>query len=79
MHILSDMQHSQPHITLYQETIFFSWGVKMLRKAESLMMILLYASLASLSTPSFGGLTMLLHSSLNNTYNDNVRANGGST
>ena len=77
--LLADMQHSQPHITLYWEVIFFSWCGKILRKFELLMMILFSAYLASLSPPSSGGLTILLCSSLTNTWNDNLRTNCGST
>ena len=54
------MQNSQQDITLYWEVIFFSWGDKMLRKVELLIMILFYESLASLIPHSFFVLTMLL-------------------
>ena len=60
------MKHSQPQITLYRSVILFSWGGKMLHSVESLIMILLSASLASLSPPSYGGLTKILLSSMNN-------------
>ena len=63
------MQHSQPHITLYWPVIFFSWGGKMLRKVESLMMVLLSTYIDTLSTTSDGGLTMLLCSYLTYAYN----------
>ena len=69
--VLSDMQHSQTHVTLYWSVIFFSWCVKMLRKVESLIVVLLSASLASLGPPSSGGINMLLWSSLTNTWNNN--------
>ena len=61
------MQHSQQHITLYHEFIFLSWVKNVLRSIESLMIILLSAYLASLSPPSYGGITMLLRSSQTDT------------
>ena len=72
------MQHSQPHVTLYLEVIFFSWVGKMLREVESLMMILLYAYLASLGPPSSGGFTMIICSSMSDTRNNNSGNNCGS-
>ena len=59
--------------------IFFSWGGKMLRKFESLMIMLLSASIASLIPPSSGGLNMLLYRYLTNTFNNNFGNNCGST
>ena len=58
--LLSDMQHSHQHMTLYQEVIFLTWGGRIFRNVESLMIILLYLSLESFSSPSSGGITMLL-------------------
>ena len=76
--ILSDMQHSQLHITLYWTVIFLIWGGNMLRKVESLKMILSYASLDSFISPSSGVITMLLCSSLTDTCNNNFGTNYGS-
>ena len=42
----------------------------MLRKNKSLIIILFYEYLSSLSAPSYGGITLLLYSSLNDTYNN---------
>ena len=77
--LLEYMQQSQPYITLYQAAIFFSWGDKMLCNFESLIMILLSAYLAYLSTPSSGGLTMLLYTSLTYIRNNNLGTNCVST
>ena len=57
------MQHSQPPMNFYWEFIFLIWVGKILCKVESLMIILLYASFASLSTPSSGGIYRILQSS----------------
>ena len=55
----TNIQHSQPHTTLYWEVILFSWGGKILHKFESLIITLLSVLLTSLIPPSSGGLTML--------------------
>ena len=47
-------------ITLYRADIFLSWGRKILRIVESLMMVLFSAYLSSLIPPSYGGLTIAL-------------------
>ena len=73
------MKYSQPHITFYWEAIFFSWGGKILRKVESLMMILFSASLDSLSPTSYVGSTILLCIYLTNTFNNNSGTNCGHT
>ena len=59
MNIFSDMHHSQQHMTLYHADILLSSGGIIDRSVELLMMILLSASLESLSPLSYGGLTML--------------------
>ena len=56
----SDMQHSQPHMTLYRVDIFLSWGGIIYRSAESLIMILFYASIVSLIPPSSWGVAIML-------------------
>ena len=58
-------------MTLYREGAIFSWGGSILSKVESLMMIILSASLAYFSPPSAGGITMLLCSSCTETCNKN--------
>ena len=58
--ILVYMQHSHPHINLYQEVIFFSWVVMIFYKVESLMMILLCLSFSYFSQPYHGGPIILL-------------------
>ena len=75
--LLADTKHSQSHINVYQEVIFFSWGGKSLHKVELLMILLLSASIASLRTPSYGWLNMLLCSSMENNCNKNVVTNCG--
>ena len=73
--LLADMQHSHPHITMYWEVTFFSWGGRILRKVVSMMIILLSLSLASFSTPSSGVLTIILWSSRAETYNNHFGIN----
>ena len=73
------MQHSQTHITLYQEVIFFSWGGKMLRNVESLIMVILSAHIASSITTTYVGLNMLLYISLTDTCNKTFVTNCVST
>ena len=73
--ILEDMQHSQPHINSYWEVIFLSWDGKRWCKVESLMVILLSAYLYCSSPPSYGGLNMILCSSLTETRNNNFSIN----
>ena len=65
------MKHSQPHITLYLEVIFLSWGGRILRKFESLMIILLTVYLSSLFPPFSGALVMILSSPFTDTYTNN--------
>ena len=60
MNTLADMQHSHPHMTLYRVYIFLGWGGIIARSVESLMMVLLSASLSSLIPPSYVVLTILL-------------------
>ena len=69
--MFADMQHSQQYISLYQEVIFLSWGGRILHKVESLMMILLSASVASLSPSYSVGITRLLQPSHTDTCNNN--------
>ena len=78
MHIFAYMQHSHPHIALYWEVIFLSWGGDILRKVEAMIMILSSLSLDYLIPPYTGVLTMLLCSSLTNTFNNNFGTNCGS-
>ena len=54
-------------------------GGEILCKVESLVMILLFASLASLSTPYSGGLTIILCSSLTDNRNKKFGTNCGYT
>ena len=72
-------QHSQSQITMYRKVIFFSWGGKILHKVELLMIILLSVSFDSLITLSIGGLNMVLCSSMNDIFNNNLGTNCGST
>ena len=72
------MKQSQPQLTFYLSVIFLSWGGNILRKVESLIMMLYSASLSSLVTPSSGGLAILLCSSLTNNFNNNFVTNCGS-
>ena len=58
--LLAYMKRSHPHITLYQEVIFFSWVGIILRNFASLVIILFSLYLASFGPPSPGGLTMIL-------------------
>ena len=58
--IFADMKNSQPHKSFYWEVVFLSWGGIILRKVESIMMLLLSESLASLSPYSSVRLTGLL-------------------
>ena len=69
--ILEDMKYSQPHINLYCAYIFCSWGVIMLRRVESLTIILFYSSSSSLSTPFSVVINMLLWRSWKDTCNNN--------
>ena len=71
------MQHSQPHIIFYWSVIFLSWGGNILRNVESRMMMLSYASLASISPPYFGGLAMLLCSYQTDNLNNILGTNCG--
>ena len=75
--LLADMQHLQPHISLYRAVIFLSCGGDILRKVESMMMILYSAYLASFSTPYSGEITMLFCSYINDTLNNNFETNCG--
>ena len=56
---LVDMQHLQPHITLHPDEIL-NWGGNSERNVESLMMILLSSSLASLIPPFSESLTIFV-------------------
>ena len=71
------MQNSQPHMTLYRAELFLVWGGRIDHSAESLMMILLSASLASLSPTYSGGLTVLLLSSQTDIFSKNFGTNCG--
>ena len=57
---LAEMQHSQPHMTLYCSDIRFNYSGNNVRNVESMIMILFSSSLASLRPPSFGAPTRLL-------------------
>ena len=69
--IFEDVQHSQPHMILYQEVVFLSWGGRILRKVESMTMILLSASIYDLNPTSYGVLNMILWTYLTVTCNNN--------
>ena len=73
--LLTNMQHSQPHISFYWSEILLSWGGNMLCNIESLMIILYYESFASFCLPDSGGITMLLCSSMPYTWNKNHGTN----
>ena len=75
--LLVDIQHSQPHISLYWKFIFLSCDGNMLCKFESLIMMLSFACLASSSLLYSGGIKILLCISLTNTFNKNFRTNCG--
>ena len=53
--LLVDMKNSRPHMNVYCEEIFLSWGGIIDRSVEPLMMILFSTSLDPLSPPTFGG------------------------
>ena len=76
--ILANMKHSQPHVTLFWVVTCLSWGRNMLRKVESMMMMLSYASLAFFSPPSYGGISILLFISLTDTCSKNFGSDCGS-
>ena len=78
MNNLEDMQNSQQHITFYREVIFLGWGGNMLRKVESMMIILSSVSFSSFSTPYYGVITMILFCSVTYTCNKNFGNNCGS-
>ena len=71
------MQHLQLYTTLYKTVLVLSWGGNMLRKVESLMVMLSSAYLATSGTPYAGELTMLLCSFLTGTCNKNFGNNCG--
>ena len=71
------MKHSQPHIILYRAVIFLSCGGDMLCNIESLMMMFSSDYFSSFSTPSSGGINMILCSSLTDTWNNNFETNCG--
>ena len=50
--LLAEMQHSQPHTTLYRVDICFNWGGNSEHNVESLIIILSYSSLEYLRPPS---------------------------
>ena len=58
--VLSEIQHSHPHMTLYRAEISFNCGGNNVCNVETLIMILFYSSLASFRPPSFGSLTRIL-------------------
>ena len=45
------MKHSQPHTTLYCADILLSWGGRIYRNVESLIMILLFPSASPFAVP----------------------------
>ena len=67
--LLTDMQHSQPHITLFHWYTSLIWVGIILCSLESIMTILFHFYLASIISPSSGGLTMILWSSHTDTCN----------
>ena len=72
------MQHSQPHKNLYYADIFLSWGDRFFRRLVSLRMILVSTFISYLSTPSSGGINMIIRSSRTDTRINNVRTFYGS-
>ena len=74
---LVDMQHSQPYLSLYRAFFFLGCGGNLLRKFESLVMMLSSAYLASFSPPSLVVLAIILCISLTDTYNNNFGTNHG--
>ena len=62
-------------MTLYRADILLSWGDRIDHIIESLLMILLSESLASLSPPSSGGLTMILLVSRTDSHSKNFETN----
>ena len=64
---------------IFLQLIFLSCGRNMLRKVESLVVMLYYASIAYLSPPNSGGLTMILYIYLTDTYNNKFVYNYGPT
>ena len=79
MHYFGRLQHSQPHIIMYQSFIVLSWGCNMLRNVESLMIILSSTSLEYFSPPSTGVLSILLFISLTDTSNNNFGTSCGAS
>ena len=65
--LLSDMQHSKPHMNFYIEVVFLILVHIILCNVESLMMILLSASLAKFILPTSSGIYMLLCNSCTET------------
>ena len=73
--LLADMQNSQPHMKLYWELIFLSCYGRILNKIESLMIILLSASLDFFSPHYSGWIEILLGSSCTKTCYNNFGIN----
>ena len=60
--LLADTQHSQAHMNFYCTEFLLSWGDNSELNVESMIMVLLYASLASFGQPFTGSLTGMLWS-----------------
>ena len=69
------MQHSLPHMNVYRDGFFLSWGGRILSKVESVMVILLSVSLAYFVLPSSVRINIRLCSSLAETLNNNSGPN----
>ena len=65
-------------MTLYRSDIFLSWGGIIDQSVETLIMILLSASLASLFPPYFGEFAVILRSYWTDTCSNNFGTNCGS-
>ena len=77
--LLSDIQHSQPHISVYWAVIFLSCSGNIWREIESLMIMLSSAYLDWVVPSYSGGIIMLLCSSLTDTFNNKFVTNCGTS
>ena len=70
--LLSDIQHSHPHIIVWHVEIFLSWGGGIVHSAESLIMILLCSYLTYFNNPTSGGIVILFWIYLKYTFNNSL-------
>ena len=75
MQTFSAIQHSQPHMTLYQEFIFLTWGGNIFLNIVSLIMISPDFFIAYWIPPSSIRITILLCNSLTDTCDNNFGTN----